>query len=106
MACLKVASSPAVTFDFTIAGLPPPFAARSGPTPRAPPEAETCALSFSGATVGFSKPIPKPFFLAFLRRVLGFVFLRRLFSRLRRSCQSAGTVGNSGDGRNRHWFGT
>src|SRR4029453_6482368 len=40
----------------------------------------------------------------FLRRVLGFVFLGRLFSRLRRSSQSAGTVGNSGDGSNRRWF--
>ena len=36
-------------------GLPPPLAARSGPSPRDPPDADTCAVCFSGATVCFRR---------------------------------------------------
>src|SRR2546429_4681348 len=59
---LKLSSSLADTVTLTTFGLLPPLARRSGPTPRAPPDADTCALCFSGATVCLSAPRPKPFF--------------------------------------------
>src|SRR2546429_7601208 len=59
---LKLSSSLADTVTLTTFGLLPPLARRSGPTPRAPPDADTCALCFSGATVFLSAPRPKPFF--------------------------------------------
>src|SRR5262245_51441084 len=48
---LNVSTSAAETETFTGFGLLPPLAARSGPTPRAPPEADTSADCFSGAAV-------------------------------------------------------
>src|SRR6185436_12852214 len=59
---LNVSISAAVTVTLTGFGLLPPFAARSAPSPRAPPDAETCADCFSGAVVVFRLPTGTPFF--------------------------------------------
>src|ERR1019366_3339512 len=40
----NAATSAALTETLTTAGFGPPLAARSGPTPRAPPDADTCAV--------------------------------------------------------------
>ena len=46
---LNAATSASVTATLTSGGLPPPLAARSGPRPRDPPDADTCADWRSGA---------------------------------------------------------
>ena len=60
---LNAATSAAAIFTTTSAGFGPPFESFSGSTPRAPPDAVTCACFFSPPPVGSILLSPKrPFF--------------------------------------------